>query len=51
MSRSSLLLRPQERVFDMEWQPPPDQEEQGRKWIADRRIDVPRLRDCVTGHR
>jgi len=44
-------LRPRNKVFDMSWQPPRDQLEQGRRLLADYRIDRHRLTDCSNCHR
>ncbi len=44
-------LRPRERVFDMAWRPPRDQLEQGRRLLAQYRIDRKRLADCSNCHR
>jgi hypothetical protein len=44
-------LRPRSRVFDMTWQPPPDQLEQGRLLLAAYQIDPRRLTDCSNCHR
>lgn len=40
-----------ENVFDMEWEPPPNQLVLGRYYVDRYRIDVQRLTDCVTCHR
>jgi len=45
------FLRPRERVFDMSWQPPPDQLAAGRQLLVSYQIDVPRLLDCSNCHR
>lgn len=44
-------LRPAEAIFDMEWQPPPDQLERGRALMAHYGIDSDRLIECSTCHR
>jgi hypothetical protein len=47
-------VRPRDRVFDMEWLPPEDQLEQGRKLLEAYKIDrktLARLTDCSTCHR
>jgi hypothetical protein len=43
------FVRPRERVFDMSWQPPPDQLALGRKLVKEYRIRS--LTDCYTCHR
>ena len=45
------FLRPRDRVFDMSWEPPPDQLEQGMRLLAEYRIDRARLLDCSNCHR
>jgi hypothetical protein len=45
-------LRPREQVFDMKWQPPPDQPEVGRRLAEEYRIRDPRyLTSCSVCHR
>ena len=47
-------LRPQDQIFNMAWQPPRDQLEQGLKLLADYHISTNRLaqlRDCSMCHR
>lgn len=44
-------LRPRDRVFDMDWQPPADQLARGRERLARRGIDGSRLTDCSVCHR
>jgi len=44
-------LRPRERVFDMHWQSPPDQERLGRQLIHAYRVRVGEITDCSTCHR
>jgi len=44
-------VRPQNEIFDMDWQPPRDQPERGRKLLAAYHIDVRRLTDCSNCHR
>jgi hypothetical protein len=44
-------LRPQNRVFDMTWQAPPDQLQRGQQLLADYKIDRRRLTDCSNCHR
>ena len=45
------FLRPQEAVFEMGWQPPPNQEEVGRRLIKEHHIDTGHLMDCSVCHR
>jgi hypothetical protein len=42
-------IRPREEVFNIDWKPPPDQLEQGRKLMA--KYNVQRKIDCYTCHR
>jgi Cytochrome c7 and related cytochrome c len=44
-------LRPHAEVFDMTWQPPADQLQQGRALLAAYKIDRHRLTDCSNCHR
>ena len=45
-------VRPRERVFDMAWQPPADQEENGRALVKEYEImDPTHLTSCDTCHR
>ena len=44
-------LRPVEEVYNLNWQPPGDQLELGRKLVQDYHIPVERLSDCYTCHR
>ncbi len=44
-------LRPRDRVFDMDWEPPADQMVQGRALLAAYHVDVKRLLDCSNCHR
>ncbi|MBY0528256.1 MAG: cytochrome c family protein [Gemmataceae bacterium] len=44
-----MFLRPREQVFNMEWQPPPDQEQQGRQLVEE--YGVRQLIHCSTCHR
>jgi hypothetical protein len=44
-----MYVRPRDQVFNMAWQPPPDQAEVGRKLMAEYKIQ--RLTDCWTCHR
>jgi hypothetical protein len=43
------FVRPREEVFNMKWQPPPDQEEQGRRLMD--RYNIHKLTSCSTCHR
>jgi hypothetical protein len=42
-------IRPRNQVFNMAWEPPPDQLEQGRKLVAEYKVQ--KLTDCWTCHR
>jgi hypothetical protein len=42
-------VRPRESVFQMDWQPPPDQMAQGRQLVQ--QYHIRRLTDCYTCHR
>jgi hypothetical protein len=44
-------LRPRDKVFAADWQAPADQEEQGRKLLAQYHIDTKHLTDCSVCHR
>src|SRR5213080_3963024 len=45
-------VRPRERVFDMAWQPPADQEDKGRELVKEYEImDPTHLTSCDTCHR
>ncbi len=44
-------LRPKDRVFDMDWQPPADQIAQGRRLAAAAITDPSHLIDCSVCHR
>jgi Cytochrome c7 and related cytochrome c len=45
-------IRPRDKVFDMAWQAPPDQLEQGKKLVAEYHVDTSgRLTNCSTCHR
>mgnify|MGYP001052403810 CR=1 FL=1 len=46
-------VRPKDKIFDMAWQPPPDQLEQGRKLVEEYKIDTRsnRMSDCWICHR
>lgn len=48
------LLRPKNQIFNMKWQPPPDQSTKGQQLMVDYHIDRQRLnqlRDCGMCHR
>jgi hypothetical protein len=45
------FIRPRDKVFDMSWQAPPDQLEQGRRLVTAYGIDRRRLTDCSNCHR
>jgi hypothetical protein len=48
------FVRPKDKIFDLEWQPPDDQLEVGRKLLKKYKIDrqtIKRLIDCSTCHR
>jgi hypothetical protein len=44
-------LRPLDQVYNMSWEPPPDQLERGRALIERYQINVHQLTDCVMCHR
>ena len=45
-------LRPMDQVFSMDWKPDPDQEEQGRKFMVERKIrTTAELTSCSTCNR
>lgn len=44
-------IRPQSEVFNMDWQPPADQLEQGKKLVEANGINVQQLTDCSICHR
>jgi len=44
-------IRPRDQVFNMEWQPPPNQLEEGAKLVKEYRVATTRLTDCYTCHR
>ena len=45
-------VRPREHIFDMAWEPPPDQTEQGQRLVREYRIrDANEITDCYTCHR
>jgi len=46
------FVRPRDQVFNMEWVPPSNQPEEGRKLVAEYRIQDPKvLTSCSTCHR
>jgi len=45
------LVRPQADVFNLRWQPPPDQAQRGRELAATYHINAAPLRDCGRCHR
>jgi hypothetical protein len=44
-------VRPRDRVFVMDWKPPADQADQGKRLVQDYHIETIRLTDCYTCHR
>jgi hypothetical protein len=44
-------LRPRSAIFDQAWTPPPNQEEEGRKLLAEYHIKTEHLTDCSRCHR
>ena len=44
-------LRPHDKIFDTQWQPPADQKERGKQLMADYHIDTTHLTDCSRCHR
>jgi cytochrome c7-like protein len=44
-------VRPRELVFDMTWEPPRNQLEEGRRLVQEYGIEKTRLTDCYTCHR
>ena len=45
-------IRPRDKVFDVAWQPPPDQQVQGEKLVSRYHVDTTgRLTNCGTCHR
>jgi hypothetical protein len=44
-------LRPKDEVFDPAWEPPADQEAQGRRLLAAYHIDTSKLTHCTVCHR
>lgn len=44
-------IRPKDKIFDMSWTPPPDQEEQGRRLLIANHVHTAQLKDCSTCHR
>lgn len=46
------FVRPRDQIFNMAWQPPPDQTEQGRRLVSEYKIqDARTLSSCSTCHR
>jgi hypothetical protein len=45
-------IRPRDKVFDVAWRPPPNQETEGEKLVTQYHIDTTgRLTNCGTCHR
>ncbi len=44
-------VRPHDQVFNMEWEPPKDQSEQGARLVREYKIPTTRMTDCYTCHR
>ena len=44
-------IRPRDQVFNMEWTPPPNQLEQGRKLVEQSRVHTAQLDNCSVCHR
>jgi hypothetical protein len=45
-------VRPSDQIYNLHWQPPPDQEKQGARLVAQYRIDTSgRLTNCSVCHR
>jgi hypothetical protein len=44
-------VRPRREVFNMEWQPPPDQRAQGLKLVKEYHVNTTQLTDCSMCHR
>lgn len=45
-------VRPRDQIFNMDWQPPPDQVEAGKKLVEQYRIQSPKvITSCSTCHR
>jgi hypothetical protein len=50
--RPERFLRPRDKIYDMAWQAPPDQDRRGRELMKTYGIDKNnRLTDCSTCHR
>ncbi|HZV35229.1 MAG TPA: cytochrome C, partial [Verrucomicrobiae bacterium] len=45
------FIRPRDEVFNLHWQPPRDQETQGRKLLRDYHVNTVQLSDCSMCHR
>ncbi len=46
-----LHVRPSDQIFNMNWKPPKDQNEQARKLLVEYHIDTGHLTDCSRCHR
>jgi hypothetical protein len=44
-------LRPHDKIFDMQWTPPKDQDDQGKRLLVVYHIDTEHLTDCSRCHR
>ena len=44
-------LRPQDQIFNTDWQPPADQLAQGRQLVQANHIEVSKLTNCTICHR
>jgi hypothetical protein len=44
-------IRPRDEVFNMNWTPPPDQIEQGRRLLEEYHVDTTKLTNCSICHR
>lgn len=45
------FIRPRDEVFNLHWQPPRDQETQGRKLVQEYHVNTTQLTDCSMCHR
>ncbi|HWF19408.1 MAG TPA: cytochrome c3 family protein [Verrucomicrobiae bacterium] len=45
------FIRPREQVFNLHWQPPPNQQAQGQKLVRDYHVNSVQLSDCSMCHR
>jgi hypothetical protein len=50
-SKPELYVRPREEVFNMDWQPPPDQAARGQELVSAYKIDRERMMNCYACHR